>query len=71
MNTQLSHVVAQQRGADLTLAAEGSRLARDHDAVAPRRPLAALRRRLLDLHHRHGDVVLPAPGDGCVGERAS
>jgi hypothetical protein len=71
MNTQLSHMVANQRATDLTLAAEASRLAREQDATATRRPLAALRRRLLDLHHRHGDVVLPAPGDSCVGERAS
>lgn len=71
MNTQLSHLVAQQRATDLTLAAERTRLARDPDAAVPRRPLAALRRRLLDLQHRHGDVVLPTPGDGCVGERSS
>jgi hypothetical protein len=70
MNTQLSHQVAQQRATDLALAAERTRLARDQDAAAPRRPLAALRRRLRDLHHRHGDVVLPTPGDSCVGERA-
>jgi hypothetical protein len=71
MNTQLSHLVAQQRATDLTLAAERTRLAREHNAAAPRPPLAALRRRLRDLHYRHGDVVLPTPGDGCVGERAS
>jgi hypothetical protein len=71
MNTQLSNLVAHQRATDLTLAGEQSRLARDQDAAVSRRPLAALRRRLLDLHHRHGDVVLPAPGDGCIGERAS
>jgi hypothetical protein len=69
VNTQLNHLVTQQRTTDLTLAAERARLAQDQDA-APRRPLAALRGRLLDLHHRHGDVVLPATGDGCVGERA-
>ena len=70
MNIHLSRLVAQHRATDLTLAAERERLARDQDAVAPRRPLAALRTRLLDLHHRHGDVVLPTPSDGCVGERA-
>lgn len=72
MNTHLSHQVAQQRATDLGLAAEQARLARDHqDAAAPRHPLAAFGRHLLDLRHRHGDVVLPAPGDSCVGEHAS